>query len=148
MSVEPYFVIDRAEAKVAAADWKEAIRQVGKLHEAAGTATSEYAEAMIAGVEKFGPYIVLTPNVAVPHAQTAAGVKRTGVVVATLETPVNFGSPANDPVDILISFAAFDKAEHMKTIQSLPKLLGDQELLTQARNATTSEELAKLFILR
>lgn len=85
---------------------------------------------------------------AIPHAKTSSGVLRTGVVVATLETPVLFGSPANDPVDILISFAAFDSSEHMKTIQQLPEVLGDLELLEKARQASTDAELSALFLAR
>lgn len=132
-------------AKQQAADWKEAIRCVGALYEKEGIATAEYAEGMIAAVEEFGPYMVLTPGVAMPHAAKASGVKRGGSVVVTLETPVEFGSPANDPVDVLISFAAGDKQEHIQRIKQLSGVLADAELLAAIRKATSDEELAGVF---
>lgn len=137
MSLSP----DAVAAKQHAKTWQDAVRVVGKLHQMAGTATEEYTEAMIAAIEKFGPYVVLAPGVAVPHAATASGVIRGGLVVATLAEPVNFGSPANDPVDLLISFAAFDRDSHIERIKQLGKSLGDESLLEKLREATTDEEL-------
>ncbi|WP_151550337.1 MULTISPECIES: PTS sugar transporter subunit IIA [Corynebacterium] len=139
------FVPDVVAARKTAADWEEAIREVGKLYEDSGIATAEYAQAMIDGVKEFGPYMVLTPGVAMPHAKSARGVLKKGTAVVTLAEPVNFGSPANDPVDVLISFAAGDKKGHMAMIQSLAAVLGDQDLLAAARAAETDEELARVF---
>ncbi|WP_075727866.1 PTS sugar transporter subunit IIA [Corynebacterium aquilae] len=139
------FLPDVVAARRHAADWQEAIRIVGELYESKDIATAEYAEAMINGVKEFGPYMVLTPGVAMPHAKSASGVKKAGTCVVTLDEPVEFGSPANDPVDVLISFAAGDKKGHIKMIQSLAAVLGDTELLDRARAATTDEELLAVF---
>lgn len=137
MSLTP----DAVAAKQHAESWQDAVRVVGNLHHKAGTATEEYTDAMIAAIEKFGPYVVLAPGVAVPHAATASGVIRGGLVVATLAEPVNFGSPANDPVDLLISFAAFDHDSHIERIKQLGKALADEALLAQLRAATTDDEI-------
>lgn len=139
------FIPDVVAAKQSASDWRDAIRLVGKLYEAEGIATNEYTEAMIAGVEDYGPYMVLTPHVAMPHAKTTSGVNRGGAVVVTLSEPVEFGSPANDPVDILISFAAGENKEHMTRVVELAKVLGNTELLERARQATSDEDLMKVF---
>lgn len=136
---------DAVAARRQASTWEDAIRVVGSLFEDQGIASGEYAEAMIAAVHKFGPYMVLAPGIAMPHAATASGVNRGGLVVATLATPVEFGSPANDPVDVLVSFAAKNKEAHMARIKELAKALGDQELLAAARAATTDAELAHVF---
>lgn len=139
------FQPDAVSARRTAQDWREAIRLVGDLYTRTGIASNEYTEAMIQGVEDYGPYIVLTPHVAMPHAKTTHGVNRGGAVVLTLETPVNFGMAANDPVDILISFAADDKKSHIKRIQELAAVLSDTELLEKIRNASNDEELARIF---
>lgn len=139
------FIPDVVAAQCEAADWEDAIRIVGKLYEQQGIASMEYAEAMINGVKEFGPYMVLTPGVAMPHAKSAAGVKRAGTAVVTLKNPVEFGSEANDPVDVLISFAAGDKSGHIKMIQALAGVLGNQELLDKARAAQSDEELKEVF---
>ena len=139
------FKPDAVAAKQTAADWREAIRLVGGLYEREGIATSEYAEAMINGVTEFGPYMVLMPGLAMPHAKSAAGVKRAGTAVVTLSTPVEFGSPANDPVDVLVSFAAGDKKGHMEMIKSLANVLSDGDLIDRVRAAESDEELAAIF---
>ena len=141
MSFKPDCVAARRVAK----DWEEAIRIVGSLYEKEGIATSEYAEAMIQGVHEFGPYMVLMPGLAMPHAKATKGVKRAGTCVVTLSTPVEFGSEANDPVDTLVSFAAGDNKGHITMIKSLARTLSDADLIEKIRAAETDEQLAALF---
>lgn len=50
-------------------DYKEAIRIGGNLLVNDGKATPEYASAMIDAVQEFGPYIVIAPGIAMPHAR-------------------------------------------------------------------------------
>ena len=52
-----------------AADWREAIRMSCESLEADGTVEGNYKEDIIACVEKYGPYIVIMPDVAIPHSQ-------------------------------------------------------------------------------
>lgn len=49
-----------------APDWKEAIRMSCESLEADGTIEANYKEDIVACVEKYGPYIVLMPNIAIP----------------------------------------------------------------------------------
>lgn len=139
------FVPDAVAAKKVANSMEEAIRLVGELYERTGIATADYAEAMIEAVAEYGPYMVLMPGLAMPHAKSGRGVQRQGAVVVTLATPVRFGHDKNDPVDVLVSFAAGDKKTHMAMIQSLASALGDAELIGRIRAATTDDELAALF---
>ena len=44
--------------------WEESIRECCKPLEAAGTVNPEYADDIIECVKKYGPYIVIVPNVA------------------------------------------------------------------------------------
>lgn len=47
-----------------APDWREAIRMSCEVLEADGTIEENYKEDIIACVEKYGPYIVIAPNIA------------------------------------------------------------------------------------
>ena len=61
-----------------APDWREAIRMSCEVLEADGTIEENYKEDIIACVEKYGPYIVIAPNIAMPHSQEGAkGVHKT-----------------------------------------------------------------------
>lgn len=139
------FKPDAVAAKRKAADFKEAIKIVGSLYEREDIAGAEYAQAMIDAVGEFGPYMVLMPGLAMPHAKSGAGVKRHGCAVVTLSTPVRFGHEKNDPVDVLVSFAAGEKKAHMHMIQALANALSDKDLLDRIRAAQTDEELAAAF---
>ena len=74
-----------------APDWKEAIRMSCESLEADGTIEANYKEDIVACVEKYGPYIVLMPNIAMPHSQEGAeGVHKTSIGFMKLDKPVSF----------------------------------------------------------
>ena len=52
-----------------ARDWEEAILMSCQSLEADGTVESNYAHDIVDCVRKYGPYIVIMPNVALPHSQ-------------------------------------------------------------------------------
>ena len=67
-----------------AADWRDAIQQAGSLLENAGHCTPDYTQSMIDTVAHNGPYIVLTPGLALAHARPSAAVQSTWFVVSAL----------------------------------------------------------------
>ena len=78
-----------------AKDWEEAILMSCKSLEADGTVESSYAHDILECVRQYGPYIVIMPNVAMPHSQEGAvGVNKTAIGFMKLNKPVSF-----DPED-------------------------------------------------
>ena len=57
-------------------DWREAIRLASAPLIEDGSITQNYVRAMIDSIETTGPYIVLTPGVALPHARPSEGAKK------------------------------------------------------------------------
>ena len=92
---------------VSAADREQAIRASGELLVSSGRVTAEYVEQMLAAVEEFGPYIVIAPGIALAHARPSEAVLETGLSLAVLAAPVEFGSH-NDPVRLVFGLAALD----------------------------------------
>lgn len=131
--------------QVAADTWEDAVRGGGELLENDGCIEHEYIEAMINSVKEIGPYIVIAPGIAMPHARPEAGVKKIGMSLITLSTPVNFGNKENDPVDIVISFCAVDHSTHIKALSELVGLLSDDERLKTIRSATNASDVQKLI---
>ena len=71
--------------------WQDAIRMSCESLEADGTVEANYKEDIIACVEKYGPYIVIMPNIAMPHSQEGAqGVHKTAIGFMKLDKPVSF----------------------------------------------------------
>ena len=61
------------------------IRHGGQLMVDAGFTEPTYTEAMIDVVRDMGPYIVLAPGLAMPHARPEMGAKQVGTALVTLE---------------------------------------------------------------
>jgi PTS system ascorbate-specific IIA component len=101
-----------------AADWKDAIRKGGSLLLQAGCCDGKYVEAMIDGCVRNGPYFVIGPGLAMPHARPENGVIKTGYALVTLKKGVEFGDGENDPVDVLVFMAAKDSASHTEEAMS------------------------------
>lgn len=128
-------------AAAVAADWRAAVRRAGELLVDAGLTTAEYVDAMEEARDELGPYMVVAPGVAMPHARPERGVLAAGVAVVTLATPIPFGHATNDPVDVVIAFAARDKSAHLATLQRIAALVADTDAMSALRTAHDDGEL-------
>lgn len=127
-----------------ASDAEEAIRISGDLLMKGGYATKEYKEAMIASYKQNGPYFVIAPGIAIPHARPEDGALASAVSFVQLATPVEFGSQPNDPVKFIFGLSAADGEEHVRTIQKIVKFLKAENNMEQLNNIQTYEELELL----
>lgn len=129
-----------------AKDWKEAIRMSCEPLEADGTVEANYKEDIIKCVEKYGPYIVITPNVAMPHSQEGAeGVNKTAISFMRLEKPVSF-EPGNSEKDAQLFFtlAACNPDQHLDNMSRLSEMLMNEDLIEALAKASTPEDLLEL----
>jgi len=131
--------------KARAVDWQEAVRMGGELLVNAGFAKPSYIEAMVETVKELGPYSVIAPGIAMPHARPEAGVLKPGLSLVTLENPIEFGNKENDPVDIVVSFCATDNTSHIQMLAELAQLMGSEEAVSTIRNAKEVSEVTQLL---
>lgn len=80
-----------------------------------------------------------------PHASPNAGVKRTALSLVKLATPVEFGNPDNDPVEIVIGLAAIDGKTHVNTMRALAELMIDKERMARLFRAQTKNEIMEIL---
>lgn len=126
-------------------NWEEAIREGGRLLEDIGAIEQEYIEAMIQAVKDIGPYIVLAPGIAMPHANPIAGVKKLGMSLITLKSPIAFGNKENDPVSIVVCLAATRDEEHLQELSELVQVLGNKEKVKKIKDAATIQTVLDIF---
>ena len=62
--------------------WQEAIQEVSKPLLKKEIITENYVRTMIEDVEKYGPYIVIGPHLALAHDRPEDGAKRLGLSLA------------------------------------------------------------------
>ncbi|MEN4043192.1 MAG: PTS sugar transporter subunit IIA [Anaerolineaceae bacterium] len=132
-------------ARVQACDWQSAVRAAGQLLVDIGAARPDYIEAMLRTVEELGPYVVLAPGLALPHARPEDGALRTGFAAVTLSDPVEFGNPDNDPVRLVIAFCAPDHNAHIQSLARLARMLEVEGFIQRAVQAMDSTELASIL---
>ena len=121
--------------------WEDVIRHGGQLMVDAGFIEPTYTEAMIDVVRDMGPYIVLAPGLAMPHARPEMGAKQVGAALVTLEKPIDFGSPENDPVSVAVFLCAPNKDEHIQLLTDIATLFEDEEFLDAAVNFESIEDV-------
>ncbi len=129
-----------------AADWREAVKLGVDLLIGADLVEPRYYDAVVSMTEELGPWYVLAPGLAMPHARPEEGVKRDGFALVTLKAPVAFGSEDNDPIDILITLAATDaKTMNEESIVQVATLFDDDARIERIRAAKTRADLEAIF---
>ena len=123
--------------------WEEAIRRAGKLLENTGKIETSYIEAMIKNIHKLGPYILIAPNVALPHSRPEDGVKEEGISVVTLKNAVEF-NPLK-PFKIVICLAAVDKNLHIDILQKISEVIADESLVETLLTTDSIDVVYNMF---
>ena len=129
---------------VNAKNWEDAISIAGNLLVNNNFIKKEYITAIIEMVKELGPYIVITDGVAIPHARPEDGVIKLGYSLITLDPPISFGNPDNDPVKLIVCIAAIDNNSHIDLITKLVNLINNDKL-AEIINAKTIETVLKIF---
>lgn len=97
--------VERIKLDQSCDSWQSAVEAAGQLLLADELITSEYIQAMIQMVVDYDSYIVISPGVAIPHAEFSHGAKKIGASFVRLAEPVSFNHQKNDPVKYVIAFS-------------------------------------------
>lgn len=129
-----------------ASSWQEAIHMSCEPLLKDGSINENYVQSIISCIEEYGPYIVIIPNVAMPHSQiTEDGVNKTAISFMKLEKPVSFveGDSEKDAI-IFFTVASCDKEQHMENIVMLASIFENNELIKELIKIEKPEELISL----
>ncbi|MBC1998672.1 BglG family transcription antiterminator [Listeria marthii] len=130
------------------ADWREAIQVASKSLQQEGYISRNYQQAMIENIEKLGPYIVIAPGIALPHASVDDGAYRVGMSLLRLDKPVSFSSKAKDQVRLIIVLASIDSYTHINALSQLTNLIMKHHLLEQIEQAESAAEIAAMLTIK
>ncbi|MCJ7624478.1 MAG: PTS sugar transporter subunit IIA [Anaerolineaceae bacterium] len=125
--------------------WQEAVQQSGDLLVAAELVETSYVNAMIETTQELGPYCVIAPGIAMPHARPETGVKNNGYAAITLSEPVEFGNPDNDPVFLVLAFCALDHDSHIESLKLMANAISQEGFSIRAKQAINEAELEKVL---
>ena len=126
--------------------WQDAIYASYKPLLEKGIVDEEYIKAVITCVETYGPYIVIAPDIAMPHSsEGASGCHGTAISFMKVEEGVDF-----DPEDpekkarLFFSLAAIDHEQHIQNIASLMETLMNEEIVEALLQVTSIEGLQEI----
>lgn len=108
-------IVDKVET------WQEAIHLASAPLLQQKKIENRYIQAMIHSIKKHGPYVVLTPKVAIPHARPSDGVNALSMSLLSLQKPVLFGPDM--PVFLIFVLAATDSESHLQALVDLTQVL-------------------------
>lgn len=124
---------------------KEAIKQAGKLLLDDDLIEDSYLDAMVNSYGKNGPYFVLAPNIAIPHARPEDGVKEASVSLIQLKEPVVFGHASNDPVLLVFGLGASSSEEHLTLLRKLTTLLNNSDNVKHLTEAVSYNDIKNII---
>lgn len=123
-------------------DWREAIERAAESLKQEGYITKSYITSMIQQVEKHGPYIVISPKVAIPHATPEDGVNAIGMSMLTLGSPVFIN---DKEVKLVIVLATVDDQAHLKALSQLTSLFSDKSTKDRVLSMQNPEEVFQII---
>lgn len=126
--------------------WEDAIRAACQPLLDKGIIEQEYPQYIINNVHEFGPYIVIAPEICIPHAQEGQGVNETAVGFMNCEVAVDFGSKTEYQPHLFFVLASTDNEKHLTNLSELVELIESEatvEALIKARNKSDLEIIQK-----
>lgn len=127
-----------------AEDWSQAIDISMRHMLERKYITPGYIQSIKDTTIEIGPYYLLAPGIAMPHARPESGALRTALSLTLLRKGVSFDAES-PPVHLLIGLAAADADSHISAIQALSEMLCEDDVIHELLHAENIEELTNII---
>lgn len=125
--------------------WRDAVAIAGEALTRSGAARAAYTAEMVRMIEDNGPYVVVAPGLALAHARPGPEVVTDGLAVVTLDEPVRFGHPHNDPVTVVLGLATARTEDHLGAVAAVANVFNEAGVTERLAAATTLDEVREIF---
>ena len=88
--------------------------------------------------------MLIGPGVIMPHSIAGKYVKRTGISVLRLKTPLPL-EDADMDVKWIFTLCTTDKSSHLAALSQLANMIGSDEIFRRMESAAAPEELRETF---
>lgn len=128
-------------------DWQEAISESCQVLLKKQIINQSYIDEIIDCVKEHGPYIVIVPEVAMPHSsEKSEGVFGTAISFTKMKSEIVFDDPTEEKKAVLFfTLAAKNSEEHMENIQNLSELLMTEGLIEDLVRTNSLEEYIEVM---
>jgi ascorbate PTS system EIIA or EIIAB component len=131
--------------KESVASRDEAILISGVLLVQSQRVKPDYIDSMLEAVEKFGPYIVIAPGIALAHGKPGDSVVSTGLSLLVLREAIEFRHEQNDPVQLVFGLAATDHNSHIEMMAELAEFLGEPKNVNSLLTCADLEQIRSVI---
>jgi len=146
MQLTDVLTLNCTKSAVQCSSKKRALEIISEIaSEYCGQDASELFSGMLAR-EKMGS-TGIGNGIAIPHARMTTCDKALAVLIQC-ETPIEFGSIDNRPVDILFALLVPEEQckAHLKTLACMAEKLNDKHILKQLRKAQSDQALFSIMV--
>lgn len=143
--IEQYLNQNTIQLQETIDDWQSAITLAAQPLIKNHSISNEYLQTMINSVNELGPYIIITPLVALPHARPEQGVQKMGLSLLRLKQAVAFSNDSDHLVNLVIVLAANDNSSHIGILTELSDLLGEEANVQAMIAANSSDEIITII---
>ncbi|ENX3946605.1 PTS sugar transporter subunit IIA [Photobacterium damselae] len=126
-------------------NWEQAIDLVCKPVIESGDITSEYQQAIITSTKDIGPYYVLGPQIAMPHARPEEGVINNALSLLVVKNGVSFYSSENDPVKIILLLAANNSNQHIELITKISEFFCSEDDINTVISSSNKDQIISVL---
>lgn len=137
--------LDLIELENTSTTWQEAVISSCMLLVKNHYVEQKYIQAVLKSVDELGPYIVIYPGFALPHANMEDSIWHTGVSFTRLLKPIYFPKRKDDPVNSLIAFCSDDSRSHIKILQKLAMIFRNEDLIDVLQKSRDKEVILNLI---
>lgn len=127
-------------------NWEDAIKKAAIPLLKNNSIEEKYVDAMINSVKENGPYINIGQGIALAHSRPENGVHKIAVSLLRTYPAVSLVNE-NHKIQLWFVLSAVDNNSHLKVIQQLAELLGDQEKIKNMLSAENVDELVNIINL-
>lgn len=126
-------------------NWEEALKIGSKSLVDNKNIEEKYVQAIINNVYKYGPYIVLTDGVAMPHSRPEDGVLKKGMSFLKVKNGVDFYQ-TDEKVYLFFILASESNDRHQEALSELANFLeNDEKLHKMIKDDLTEDEILALL---
>ena len=124
-------------------NWEEAIRIAGKIMVENKICDVTYIENIIERVNEFGPYMVMSNKVALPHSKNSGNVFKSKMVLINFKKDILF--PEETPVKTMLTFTSQDENEHLDALSNFLDLVNNYKFLEKLENNRSKKKVVDII---
>ena len=124
-------------------NWEEAIKLGFSPLIKENYINKNYCEKIVKLINDFGPYMIISEGLAIPHAENTNDVYKSGMTLLYLKHPVIF--PKNKKVNLLFCLAAENKKDHVQSLEDILILEEKFSFRKKLENISTKKDILEIL---